>query len=524
MDDLRLRVSVRELEREYEAGNKQPLEDLLRAWRGIQQLPPDDPNSFFMLGGYHGEPFDYRDSDQLYWGGYCNHGNVLFPTWHRVYVYKLENALRTIVPTVTMPFWDQTSQDSLELGVPSILTDETVELDGETIANPLRSFVLPMAMSDELNQPAEGNVTNLYAKPANYETQRYPRSGLVGTPDARAATEAHNTNYTDVAENTELLNDNVSAWLRGKSPTDKDPNPGGDGIYAMYQSSLRAPNYTIFSNSTSAGAYSKKNNVVQKALEDPHNDIHLSIGGLDLFGVPGFTKPEQGESGQIAGSNGDMGENNTAALDPIFFFHHANVDRMFWLWQQQNGHTDDIDITAGDPGANSNASQGPTPGFDWDTPLTVESPLYPFKKADGSDYVSTDCVNIETQMGYVYGPGSFDDGPGPAVVAPGRSTKTLTVSELDRSEFQGSFVLTAHASVTDADGNTTDYYLGHHSVLSRGNIVNCANCLTHLEVIASFSLSAMPADEVDRAEFHVDIRHRGSGQPIDLPIKIEVQG
>ena len=387
MDELRVRVSVRELEREYAAGNKKPLEDLLRAWKGIKELPPDDPNSFFVLGGFHGEPFDYRDTEELYWGGYCNHGNVLFPTWHRVYVYKLENALRTIVPTVTLPFWDQTNEDSLELGVPSILTDETVTLDGETIANPLRSFVLPEAMSDDVNQPEAGNVTNLYAKPAGYETERYPRSGLVGTPEARGASEAHNQNYADHARNTELLNENVTAWLRRYNPTDKNPNPSGDGIFAMYRNCLTAPNYTVFSNTISASAWSKEHNVVQKALEDPHNDIHLSIGGLDKLHVPGFIKGEQAESGQIAGSNGDMGENNTAALDPIFFFHHCNVDRMFWLWQQQNGHTDEIEIIAGDPGANSNASQGPTPGYDWDTPLTVESPLYPFKKDDGSTYI-----------------------------------------------------------------------------------------------------------------------------------------
>lgn len=524
MEDLRVRVSVRELEREYNAGNRQPLEDLLRAWRGIKALPPEDPNSFFVLGGFHGEPFEYRDTEDLYWGGYCNHGNVLFPTWHRVYVHKLENALRTIVPTVTMPFWDETSEQSLELGVPSILTDETVKLDGETIPNPLRSFVLPLAMSDNVNQPAQGNVPNLYAKPAGYETERYPRSGLVGTPAARAATEAHNQDYTDPLQNTVLLNDNVTAWLRGYNPTDKDPNPGGNGIYAMYLNCLRAPNYTVFSNSTSAAEWSRDDkHAPQKALEDPHNDIHMSIGGLDTLHVRGLGKKSGEESGQVSGSNGDMGENNTAALDPIFFFHHCNVDRMFWLWQKQTGHTDGIEIIADYPGANSNASQGPTPGYAPDTPLAVDSPLYPFNKDDGSTYVSTDCLNIESQMGYTYGPGSFDDGPGPAAVAPGRSMKKLTVSALDRSLFQGSFVLTAFARVPDADGTKTDYYLGHHSVLSRGNVINCANCLTHLEVVAHFSLDALPADAVDSAEFRVDVRHRGDDLPADMKLKLQVQ-
>ncbi len=108
--NIGVRRSVRELQEDYDKGKKQPLEDFIRAWKGIKELPPEDPNSFFRLGGYHGEPFIYRDEvDKLsqtntyvYWGGYCNHGNVLFPTWHRVYVLKLEEALQSIVPGVMM--------------------------------------------------------------------------------------------------------------------------------------------------------------------------------------------------------------------------------------------------------------------------------------------------------------------------------------------------------------------------------------------------------------------------------------
>lgn len=35
-------------------------------------------------------------------------------------------------------------------------------------------------------------------------------------------------------------------------------------------------------------------------------------------------------SEQITGSRGDMGENERASVDPIFFFHHCNIDRMIW--------------------------------------------------------------------------------------------------------------------------------------------------------------------------------------------------
>lgn len=51
---LRLRRSVFDLQNEYDQGHKQALENLVRAWRGLQALPADDKRAFFALGGYHG--------------------------------------------------------------------------------------------------------------------------------------------------------------------------------------------------------------------------------------------------------------------------------------------------------------------------------------------------------------------------------------------------------------------------------------------------------------------------------------
>src|SRR5829696_8035224 len=112
---LRVRRSIQNLQDNYMKGNKKPLEDLLRAWKAIKELPPEDPQSFFVLGGYHGEPFRGAGwGSAAYWGGYCNHGNVLFPTWHRAYLFELEEALRSIpgCDEVTLPFWDETSPGS----------------------------------------------------------------------------------------------------------------------------------------------------------------------------------------------------------------------------------------------------------------------------------------------------------------------------------------------------------------------------------------------------------------------------
>ncbi|KAM0228723.1 hypothetical protein ACHAP5_011861 [Fusarium lateritium] len=58
----------------------------------------------------------------------------------------------------------------------------------------------------------------------------------------------------------------------------------------------------------------KNYNEYRKALEGgPHGAIHSALGG-DM--VP-----------------------NTSPNDPIFFLHHTKIDRLWWLWQEQNPKT-----------------------------------------------------------------------------------------------------------------------------------------------------------------------------------------
>ena len=133
-----------------------------------------------------------------------------------------------------------------------------------------------------------------------------------------------------------------------------------------------------------------------------------------------------------------MGENNTAAMDPIFFFHHCNVDRMFWLWQKQNGFTDKLEIIPSYYGTSSSDLQGPTPGIAPGTPLGLDTPLNPFLKDEfGTIYTSRDCINIEEQLGYTYAPGSLEEAPEQMTPDSGFSTKKLTVRGIDRALISG---------------------------------------------------------------------------------------
>ena len=497
---LKVRRSILELQNDYTGGNKKPLEDLMRAWKAIKELPADDPRSYFMLGGFHGEPFRGAGwGSSAYWGGYCNHGNILFPTWHRVYLVKLEEALQSVpgCEEVMLPYWDETSEDSLKNGIPWALTQKDFALDGTTIPNPLRSFAFNKNITDNIN----GDNPN-YSKPKGYETVRYPLSGLVGTPADVEATKAHNALYPDYDKNVALLNQNVVNWLNSTVVVAGAPSPGGH-VADKYKACLDAPNFTVFSNTTSAAQWNEDRTgsgaPTVRPLESPHNSIHLAVGGFDVPGV--FN------SSPIAGANGDMGENDTAGLDPIFFFHHCFVDRVFWLWQKKHGYTDHLEIIPEYPGTNSVDNQGPTPGTFPNSWLTLESPLDPFKLGENGKarpYTSLDCINIETQLGFTYGPGSLEAGSEPkAALAAAGSTKVVHVSGINRAPIRGSFLVSVFGNI-----GGKKVLLETEAVLSRWSVKYCANCQTHLEVKAFAKLGAFKDEQLASASYDVELHTR----------------
>ena len=69
--------------------------------------------------------------------------------------------------------------------------------------------------------------------------------------------------------------------------------------------------YESFSCVSPGGQAETANNI-----ESIHNTIHYSVGGYGHM-----TYPE------------------VAAFDPVFWFHHANVDRLFAMWQTLNPDT-----------------------------------------------------------------------------------------------------------------------------------------------------------------------------------------
>lgn len=488
-------------------------DDVVKAFAGIQALPPSDPNSYFTIAGYHGEPFRGAGySNQQWWGGYCNHGNVLFPTWHRAYLCRIEQALQTIVPGVALPYWDETEEESLKQGLPRIfLHRQWTYEDGTVVDNPLFSYKFQTRITDRLSPVPDAN----YTKPIGYKTVRYPFSGLVGTDDNTKITlqynewlEAKGSEHTD-----ELLNQNLTTWLNATSFHNTEGKLINAGVKDQWAACLNAPNYTVFSNTTSAQQWNEEHldepgHTTVVPLESPHNSIHLAVGG---FSIP--TAGDNYATYDAPRANGDMGENDTASFDPLFFIHHAWCDLMFAMWQQRTGNTETFDIIPAYSGTNSVDSQGPTPGVAGGTWLTVDSPLEPFKRPDGTSPLTSRDMIDWTKLGYSYEyEGVHGTIPAPKGRSPHRGppapsadpAPVLVVSNINRANIGGSFLV--HAWTTLPGGGTGNKVLvGTEAVLSRWHVSGCINCQKHLEVRVHMPLYGWSREQAEEMHFDVTV-------------------
>ena len=364
--------------------------------------------------------------------------------------------------------------------------------------------------------------------------------GLVGTEPDREQTKIHNAGFTDQARNVRILNDNVNEWLMGtvKIPDDPvgTPRPDTFSVHARYLRCLLAPNYTVFSNNASQNQWIKDHGQDPSShyvvsLESPHNAIHLSVGG--------FYQEGNYNASPIRGANGDMGDNETAGFDPIFYFHHCFVDYTFAIWQRVHNRTKrgDLTIIPKYPGTFLKEA-GQPPNFPINSPIDMNTPLYPFEIRSGRNYTSEDATDL-AELGFSYGPGSLDplvkidSEPGrsgktpfeminPQVPDPmklagsnpdgsNRFTQIKWVHNISRIQYDGSFVIRLYARGHDGK----DVEVGREAILSRWNVKGCRNCQSHLEVDVH-----VPLDEVTLGLLEGRAAPKGQKADIKWVVKI----
>lgn len=492
----RVRHSIEYLQTLYDTNeDKSMLDKVIKAFIGIQALPAEHENSFWKIAAYHGEPDN----------NYCHHETVLFPTWHRAYLLRLENALRSIegCEDVTMPFWDETItalshiQDHSIQTVPLVFTSPTYKFEDNTeVANPLYSYKLQRGIAQEKEER--------WSKPAGYNTVRYPKSGLVGNKAMAGTSTAHNMQFIKDDSNAETLRNNVRAWLEGRVEIPTDGVEEGDrisadtySVLARYKIAMNAPNYTVYSNTQSQAQWiedmgHEDGTYYVASIESPHNGIHLALGG--------FFQEAVYNANPIRGANGDMGANEVASYDPIFYFHHCFIDLQFWNWQRRAHHTSPGSLEVIDGYAGAFLGGGKTEVEN----LDMETPLKPFKTSTGEFYTSYDVTNIE-ELDYVYGPCSMDQfvwGFG-GINRVDPPAKMVAVKNISTADYPGSFVIRLYS--TDANGKKVE--VGREPILSRYNVMNCPNCVQQQDIKAMFPIAAKQLNAIKGTRSANDMRY-----------------
>jgi tyrosinase len=291
----------------------------VKARKNVEHLSDDElrrlRNAVAKMKSLDGYYLDERSFG--YWGrihaNQCQHGWEEFLTWHRVYLYLFEKQLQDIDPTVTLPYWDWTADID---NVKASLADM-----GDTNND---NGIVPCAYRCWIDDDGLRKLTDGGKVPPDVLAGLGRIIGKKYSSGARLFTAAGITNFganpdSDAAIIAVLGEINpLWHWRRW---------PGGNAslIFQAYPSPEDVEHILGIDNFFTFGS-GPMDNQFFGALENIHNLIHNFSGGNSPYPV--------GPNNEF--STGDMVDPGRTAFDPIFWGHHANVDRLWAEWQRRH--------------------------------------------------------------------------------------------------------------------------------------------------------------------------------------------
>lgn len=361
----------------------------LLALERMQATATSNLLSYYRISGIHGTNFAWDgDTGGNYPDGYgyCHHSNRLFPTWHRPYLSLFEKTLYDTATTIVqgfpsgtvknahlaalttwrMPYWDWAMTASLPTVMGSTTASANVIVT-KVVSGQLANVTIRNPLySYRLQISGDPNV--IIPRPRRTSPQT---SETVRNPTTR--------NGFYVSQPTVTNNAMIGA--------------GSDLKSSVLRALSLATDYNSFSNMADGA----------DSMEGPHGSVHVTLGG----------------------NNGHMTYIELSAFDPIFYLHHANVDRIFALWQ----------ALYPDSYLSNNTSDSPN----------QDTPLNPFRKTDTQYWTSRLARDVRT-FGYTYP--ELINGTREAVVAaintlygqmlpPGSGKRKREVTTTDDTVFDG---------------------------------------------------------------------------------------
>ncbi|XP_066325832.1 polyphenol oxidase I, chloroplastic-like [Miscanthus floridulus] len=286
----RVRQPVHLLSREYQEKYKEAVEKM-------KALPESNPLSFAAQAAIHQAYCDsyysyHRSSSRSAAAAkddptFDVHFSWIFAPWHRMYIYFYERALGQLIgdDTFALPFWNWDAPAGMV--VPPLFSE------GSTASNPL------------------------------YDANRNPAN-------------------LDALIDLDYLNDRDAEPIPFKGPKDeKYKKLVNKNLSTVYNQQVRkgAESFLGEKYCTDLGSSTSSMGSLERMA---HTAVHVWVGKAGPTpatatcseasgGVQNHSKPG------AYSCNNDMGFLGSAGRDPLFYSHHANVDRMWHLWSTRLG-------------------------------------------------------------------------------------------------------------------------------------------------------------------------------------------
>ncbi|KAH7132594.1 hypothetical protein B0J11DRAFT_601212 [Dendryphion nanum] len=360
------RLEIRELQKTGDMWNL-----FLLALTEFEAMNQNEIDSYYQIAGIHGQPWQNWDGVNTIHSpplprGYCPHGELLFLQWHRPYISLFEQKLQSIAIGIAnqftgtvktryqdaaqklrLPYWDWATATPTNVPIfPIVLAQERVQVTFPNnsvaqIDNPLFDYNF---------HPKEASINATGCWPSGGGLISYDSMCNIGVKTVRSyvPNDITTSNYTEL----ERRYRNILRSMR----------------QSTFNSLSRTQEYNTFSNRGTCGPESLDGSGGRSSIETPHNTIHEQM-------APGHMVP-------IA----------VSAFDPVFWLHHANVDRFMALWQVINPN--DFMKPCNQTGVQYTTAANQL--------LDENTPLAPFHRNAAGDFWTSANSRRIADLGYTY--------------------------------------------------------------------------------------------------------------------------
>ena len=320
---------------------------LLLAMQRFQAADSSDPLSYYQIAGIHGQPYMSWAGVQPRSGGqnsgYCTHVSPLFSTWHRPYLALFEQALHRHAQDVANDYRDES--DRARYG--AVARD---------LRLPYWDWAAPQGGSS-LHEVFAAPVVSVRA-PSGEQTIDNPLYSYEFDPATRNQI---NTQYARTVRSP--TGRGSSAQSRNEVVASRLDNSRDSLRQRLYNLLTTYDDFRAFGSN----AWTQSNNQDADSLEGVHDTVHGLVGGGGHMNLP-----------------------FVSAFDPIFFFHHCMVDRVFAMWQ----------VLYPDSYVQPASSETGTFSIPPNIEIDTDSALTPFRSNGG--YWTSESSRSTADLGYVY--------------------------------------------------------------------------------------------------------------------------